>query len=112
MTTPNLTFSLSHRLDRLRAWASQPKVFHAAALTATVLSGWTMLLILWLDYVPDGVVEVVASWQRADTEGRIRIASAGIGIVVVTWVARVSMPQVQKWLKGPSGSDRDSAGDC
>ncbi len=108
MTTPNLTSSLSHRLDRLRAGAGQPKVFHAASLTATVLSGWTMLLILWMDYVPDGVVEVVASWQRADTEGRIRIASAGIGIVVVTWVARVSMPQVQKWLKGSRGS----AGDC
>lgn len=112
MTAPNPASSLPHRLDRIPlAWAGLPKVVRAAILTATVLMGSTMLLLMWMDYIPDGVVELVATWQRADTEGRIRLASAGVGIVVISWMALVSMSQVRKMLQWPGTANCDSAGD-
>lgn len=113
MTAPNPDSPLSHRLDRIPlAWAGLPKVVRAAILTATILMGWTMLLMMWMDYVPDGVVELVATWQRADTEGRIRLVSAGVGVVVISWMALVSMFQVLKMLQWNGTADRNSAGDC
>lgn len=112
MTAPNPASPLTDRLDRIPlAWAGLPKVVRAAILTATVLMGSTILLLMWMDYIPDSVLELVETWQRADTEGRIRLVSAGVGIVVISWMALVSMSQVRKMLQWPGTADRDSAGD-
>lgn len=93
-----------------RKWTDLPLVIRHVAWAVYIAVGSTALLIAWMLIVPDVVVDWIAAWQDTDSEGRIRLVTAAIGILVVTWIGGVSLIHILRTEpRGRHTNDQDTA---
>lgn len=112
MTLPISPTRALERVDQLRQeWVSLPRVVHQATYGAMIVLGSMLFLLLWMDSAPDAVVAVVTSWQRADTEGRIRLVSTLAGLPVALWMAKVGITQFRSTPRCTCTADQHRATD-